>query len=121
MLEVVSAEPPILLQVHCQIASNDLSSSVRHPTSLVHFSHESVYYRHTCHPTLPSLDDCHVSLPVVMGPVVDAIALEDGVALVHGPELVIVTPEKFAHIHPLSLVSVSVLTEPTDLMVYLSD
>ena len=39
MLKVVGAEPPILLQVHCQVARHDLSSPIRHPTRLVHFSH----------------------------------------------------------------------------------
>ena len=101
MLKVVCAEPPILLQVHRQVAGYDLSSTIRHPTSLIHFSHESVYYGHACHPSLPSLDDCHVSLPIVMRPIVDAIALKDGITLVHGPKLVIVTPEKLTHIHPL--------------------
>ena len=56
-----------------------------------------------------------------MRPIIDAIALKDGIALVHGPKLVVVTPEKFTHIHPLSLASLSVLTGPADLMVYLTD
>ena len=101
MLKVVSAKPPILLQVHGQVTSYDLSSPIRQEPSFIHFSHEGVYYGHACHPSLPSLYDSHVCLPVVIRPIVDPIALEDGVALVHGPKLVIVTPEKLTHKHSL--------------------
>ena len=93
LLKVADTVPPVLLQVHAEVAGDEHSAPIRHKASLVQFSHQCVDYRHSCHASLPSLDDGHVRLPIVVGAIVDTVALEEGIALVVSPVFVKVTPK----------------------------
>lgn len=94
LLKVVGAEPPILLQILCQVACYDHSSPIRHETSFVHFSHKSVYNRHSRHASSPPINDGHISLPIVVSAIVDAIAVKDFLAILHTPVPLVIAPKE---------------------------
>ena len=120
LLKVVGAEPPILLQVHGQVACYDHSSSIRHETSFVHLSHESVDYWHSCHAPSPSIYDGHISLPVVVSAIVDAIAVKDFLAILHTPISLVIAPKELIDKDFQGLVLTMLFDILSDIPVYLT-
>lgn len=94
LLKVVRSEPPVLLQVHREVARDDHTASIRHEASLIQVTNESIDKRHACRASLPSIDRLRSRLPIVIGPVVDSVAGEDLVTVIHTPELIEISPEE---------------------------
>ena len=74
--------PPIQLEILSEVTRYHHSASFRHPACLVHLTHESVDYRHTCHSLFPPLDRDIVLLKLILGSIVDTVRLKDGIASV---------------------------------------
>ena len=95
LLKVVGAKPPILLQVHRKVACYDHTSSIRHESSFVHLSHESIDNWHSRLTLSPPINDSHICLPVVISAIVDTIAVKDLLAVFHTPVSLIIAPKEF--------------------------
>ena len=93
----MSPLPPVLLQVHSEIAGDYHSSSVRHKTSEVHFSHERIDQRHSGPTCAPSLDDIFVGFPAVELSIINAILREYLVPISHAPVSVEVPPKQIVN------------------------
>ena len=95
LFKPVRAESPILLDIHSKVAGDNHAATIRHETSLIHFTHESVDQRHAGHSLSPPVDGVVACLPVIIGAIVDPIAREDFIAMVEAPVSVEISPEKF--------------------------
>ena len=93
LFEVVGTIAPILLQIHAEVAGSDHTATIWHESCLVHLSHQCVDEWHPCHSILPTLYNVEVSLPGVIPPVVDSIAAENLIAIVHTPVALKVPPK----------------------------
>lgn len=94
LLKVVSAISPVLLEVHRQVACDELPGSIRHEACDVHFPHGSVDDGHASLAIFPSLDELLVGLPVVRASIINAISAEALVAMSYKPEFVEIAPEE---------------------------
>ena len=121
LLKVVGAEPPILLQILCQVACYDHTSTIRHESSFVHFSHKSVYNRHSRHAPSPPINDGHISLPIVVSAIVDAIAVKDFLAILHTPVPLVIAPKELINKDFKGLVLTMLFDIRTDIPVDLAD
>jgi hypothetical protein len=95
LFEVVRTLPPVLLEVHCQVACHDHPSPVRHEPCFIHLSHQSINQRHPRLALSPPADSLTISLPLVVLPVINAILREDLIGVLHAPIPVKVSPEQF--------------------------
>lgn len=66
LFEPVGTVPPILSQIKSQVARHNLSSSIRHKPSTIHFPHECIYEWHSSIALLPPLDLVEVLEPVLV-------------------------------------------------------
>lgn len=120
LLEVVGSVAPVLLQVHAQIACNDHSATIGHEACLIHFPHQGVDDRHPCHSPLPTFNCLGLGLPVVVGAIVNTIAREHFVSVIHAPKPIEVAPKKFIDVHLRRGVSCFLLLKLFDLPVDLA-
>ena len=121
LLEVGGSVPPVLSDVHGEVAGHHHASSVGHEASVVELSHQGIDDGHTCGAIPPSLHDLHVCLPVIVLPVVDAVWTEDLVSIVETPVPLEVSPEELIDVDCGRLVLCLLLLKLLGLPVHLPD
>ena len=112
--------PPVLLQVHREVASDDHTPTIGHKSSLIHVSHQGIDKWHSSLSITPSVYDIQVSLPIVVVSIVDAITREHLVAILHTPVALEVSPEELINEDCSRLVSCLLFLELFDLPVDLA-
>lgn len=93
LLEMISSLEPVLAKIHGEVASYDHSSTIRHESSCIHVSHESINQRHASTSLSPSLNNLLVILPSIVSAIVDSIRVKDLVSMAEAPIPIEVSPE----------------------------
>ena len=95
--KVMSSISPVLSQIKSQVWCHNLSPSVWHGSSCIHFPHESINKWHTSLSFLPSFDYIQILQPIfILELLIEATIWEkDFVAKMKTEEVVEISPEKF--------------------------
>lgn len=94
----ISTSTPILMQVQRQIRGYDLTATIRHEASRIHFAHQCINYRHSCLPLTPFINFLIYSFPFQLRAVVSAILLKYFFTVMKAIKPTEISPVKFTYI-----------------------